>query len=138
MKTGLWPADTFVDFENGLNAAVKKLRSALGDSPENPRYIETIPKIGYRFVAPVREKQRDVDNAGASSRTAASVPVNIEEIATAEPAASKNRVIRGLLTLAAISAAVATAAWLANTTPAAARVTRGGVKTTHAHGDCVG
>jgi len=138
MKNALWPADTFVDFENGLNAAVKKLRSALGDSPENPRYIETIPKIGYRFVAPVREKQRDVDNDGASARTAAPVPVNIEEIATAEPAVSKNQVSKGLLTLAAISAVVATAAWLATRTPAAARVTRGVVMTSTARVDGYG
>lgn len=49
----LWSADTFVDFEHGLNSAVKKLREALGDSAENPRYIETLPRVGYRFIAPV-------------------------------------------------------------------------------------
>jgi len=46
----LWPADTFVDFEHGLNNAVKKLRDALSDSAETPRYIETLPKLGYRFI----------------------------------------------------------------------------------------
>jgi cholera toxin transcriptional activator len=49
----LWPADTFVDFEHGLNAAVKRLRDALGDTAENPRYIETLPRRGYRLIAPV-------------------------------------------------------------------------------------
>jgi TolB-like protein/DNA-binding winged helix-turn-helix (wHTH) protein len=49
----LWPADVFVDFDQGLNKSILKLREALGDSPGSPRYIETIPRIGYRFVAPV-------------------------------------------------------------------------------------
>ena len=52
LRNRLWSADTFVDFEHGLNAAVKRLRDALGDSAEAPRYIETVPKRGYRFVAP--------------------------------------------------------------------------------------
>ena len=50
----LWPADTFVNFEHGLNAAVKKLRQALSDSAENPRFVETLPRRGYRFIAPVQ------------------------------------------------------------------------------------
>lgn len=49
----LWPADTFVDFDHSLNSAVKKLRDALGDLADAPIYIETIPRRGYRFVAPV-------------------------------------------------------------------------------------
>jgi len=49
----LWPADTFVDFDTGLNSAIKKLRDALGDSAEEPRYIETLPRRGYRFIARV-------------------------------------------------------------------------------------
>jgi len=47
LRTRLWPADTFVDFNHGLNAAVNKLREALSDSAENPRYIETLPRRGY-------------------------------------------------------------------------------------------
>jgi TolB-like protein/DNA-binding winged helix-turn-helix (wHTH) protein/Tfp pilus assembly protein PilF len=50
----LWPADTFVNFEHGLNAAVKRLRQALSDSADNPRFIETLPRRGYRFIAPVQ------------------------------------------------------------------------------------
>jgi DNA-binding winged helix-turn-helix (wHTH) protein/tetratricopeptide (TPR) repeat protein len=53
LKKRLWPEDTFVDFETGLNTAVSKLRDALSDSAENPRYIETIPRRGYRFISPV-------------------------------------------------------------------------------------
>src|ERR1035437_7635840 len=49
----LWPADTFVDFENSTNAAVKKLRRALGDDPKNPQFIETLPRHGYRLIAHV-------------------------------------------------------------------------------------
>jgi len=52
-RTRLWSAETFVDFEHSLNSAIKKLREALGDSAEAPRYIETLPRLGYRFVAPV-------------------------------------------------------------------------------------
>lgn len=50
LKQTLWPADTFVDFDDGLNTAVKKIRDLLGDSAEHPSYIETIPKRGYRFI----------------------------------------------------------------------------------------
>src|SRR6266496_5941215 len=49
----LWPADTFVEFDQGLNTAIKKIRQALGDSADNPRFVETIPRKGYRFIAPV-------------------------------------------------------------------------------------
>jgi DNA-binding winged helix-turn-helix (wHTH) protein/tetratricopeptide (TPR) repeat protein len=53
LQRRLWAADTFVDFDRGLNRAVNQLREALGDSADNPRFIETLPKRGYRFVAPV-------------------------------------------------------------------------------------
>lgn len=53
LRSALWPADTFVDFETGLNTTIKRLRDTLGDSSENPAFIETIPKRGYRFIAPV-------------------------------------------------------------------------------------
>jgi len=50
LRAKLWPADTFVDFDHGLNAAVKRLRDALGDTAENPRFVETLPRLGYRFI----------------------------------------------------------------------------------------
>ena len=53
LRAKLWPGDTFVDFDHGLNAAVKRLRDALGDTAENPRFIETLSRRGYRFIAPV-------------------------------------------------------------------------------------
>jgi TolB-like protein/DNA-binding winged helix-turn-helix (wHTH) protein/Tfp pilus assembly protein PilF len=53
LQRKLWASDTFVDFEHSLNAAVKRLREALGDSADNPRFIETLPRHGYRFIAPL-------------------------------------------------------------------------------------
>ena len=53
LRRRLWPAGTFVDFEHSLNAAIKRLRSVLGDAADNPRFVETLHKRGYRFIAPV-------------------------------------------------------------------------------------
>lgn len=52
LQARLWPADTFVGFDEGINTAIRKLRVAFGDSADNPRFIETIPRRGYRFIAP--------------------------------------------------------------------------------------
>ncbi len=57
LRQQLWQADTFVDFDHGLNSAINRLREALGDSAENPRFIETLPKRGYRFIAPIEVPQ---------------------------------------------------------------------------------
>lgn len=59
LRKHLWPDDTFVDFETGLNTAVSKLREALNDDAEHPRYIETVPRRGYRFLAPVENGERE-------------------------------------------------------------------------------
>src|SRR5579883_1806185 len=59
LRNRLWPSGTFVDFESGLNTAINRLRSALGDSADEPRYIETLPRLGYRFIAPVQTVERD-------------------------------------------------------------------------------
>src|SRR5215475_6957563 len=53
LQKRLWPADTFVDFDHSLNAAIRRLREALGDSAENPRFVETVARRGYRFIGPV-------------------------------------------------------------------------------------
>jgi len=63
LRAAIWPADTFVDFDKGLYSAINRLRDALQDSAENPRFIETVPKHGYRFIAPiatVMEQDKDV------------------------------------------------------------------------------
>ena len=53
LRSAIWQSDTFVDFDNGMNTSINKLREALGDSADNPRFIETLPKRGYRFIAQV-------------------------------------------------------------------------------------
>src|SRR6202165_5254429 len=55
LRQAIWPGDTFVDFDDGLDATIYKLRNALGDSSEKPRFVETLPRRGYRFIAPVEE-----------------------------------------------------------------------------------
>ncbi|MEJ7605078.1 MAG: winged helix-turn-helix domain-containing protein [Bryobacteraceae bacterium] len=55
LKQRLWPGDTFVDFDKSLNTAMSKLREVLGDSAVSPRFIETLPRRGYRFLAPIEE-----------------------------------------------------------------------------------
>ncbi|HTP32770.1 MAG TPA: winged helix-turn-helix domain-containing protein [Candidatus Acidoferrales bacterium] len=73
LQQRLWPADTNVDFEHSLNAAVKRLRAALGDSPESPRFIETFARQGYRFIAEIEDNGPLERNAG--SCPAASIAV---------------------------------------------------------------
>ena len=79
LRQRLWPADTFVDFDTGLNSAVKKLRDVLADSADQPRYIETIPRRGYRFIAPL------VDPSPA---TVPSSEPETHKIASSQPASS--------------------------------------------------
>ena len=83
--SALWPKDTFVDSEHGINTAVKKLRQALEDSVERPRYIETLPRTGYRFTAPVE---------WTHSRHNASPQPNVVPIATPEPSGTSQEVLR--------------------------------------------
>ncbi len=74
MQKRLWPADTFVDFDHSLNTAIKKLRQALGDDKTKPRFVETLPKRGYRFLATVKgnaaPSARAADSTQTSARTA--------------------------------------------------------------------
>jgi len=95
MREKLW-TDTFVDFEHSLNSAIKKLRAALGDSPENSRYIETIPRVGYRFVAPVEE---DMGNAQSVPQSA---PVPVGAGSAAEAVEPRHRRWPALLGTSAV------------------------------------
>lgn len=116
----LWAADTFVDFEHGLAAAVNKIREALSDSADNPRYIETLPKRGYRFIGrirpeaaltiPVAEPQR---LQGTSGVRAALEPIRPEEATpAAAPAARLGRRGVAIGAVALILLAAGAVPWL--------------------------
>ena len=66
LRSKLWPADTFVDFDHGLNAAIRRLRDALGDRADTPRFVETVARRGYRFIAPVTDPARAVVESTAA------------------------------------------------------------------------
>lgn len=74
LRQALWPADTFVDFDGGLNTAVNKLRTALGDAAEQPRFIATVGRRGYRFIAPVDAAQPAPSTAAAPAQNTEHVP----------------------------------------------------------------
>src|SRR5246127_3360811 len=65
LRSRLWPADTFVDFDHGLNAAIRRLREALGDSAEIPRFVETVARRGYRFIGPIDRGAQPAYGGGA-------------------------------------------------------------------------
>jgi DNA-binding winged helix-turn-helix (wHTH) protein len=65
LQQKLWPSDTFVDFDHSLNTAINKVREALGDSASSPRYVETLARRGYRFIAPVQTSDQTSPLAGA-------------------------------------------------------------------------
>jgi len=56
IRKKLWPQDTFIDFEHSVNSSIKRIREALGDDAVTPRFIETLPRHGYRFIAPVETR----------------------------------------------------------------------------------
>ncbi len=77
LQKRLWPGDTFVDFDLSLNSAVKKLRQALGEESENPRFVETLYRRGYRFIAPISTASRERDlRAAGSGILAMSAPIS--------------------------------------------------------------
>src|SRR4029077_11110463 len=84
LRKALWPEDTFVDFELGVNTAIKKLRQALEDPADHPKFIETVPRIGHRFMVPVEWVTEDsqkatlaksVNSVTAGGMAVASAPV---------------------------------------------------------------
>ncbi len=70
LRARLWPADTFVDFDTGLNSAIKKLRDALGDSAEEPVYVETLPRRGYRFISAIEATHESPAMVSIAARAA--------------------------------------------------------------------
>lgn len=93
LQRRLWPADTYVDFDHSLNAAVKRLRDALRDSADNPRFVETLARRGYRFVAPV----------------AGTVPAGVT--VPAKPAPNPSDVAKWVAIILALIAACVSAGW---------------------------
>jgi TolB-like protein/DNA-binding winged helix-turn-helix (wHTH) protein/Tfp pilus assembly protein PilF len=99
LRNRLWPGDTFVDFDHGLNNAVMRLREVLGDASENPRFVETIPRRGYRFIAPVVGSAFPVPTATDSEVESGLVPIEaasqtVERAAleaTSQPASIRRR-----------------------------------------------
>jgi TolB-like protein/DNA-binding winged helix-turn-helix (wHTH) protein len=104
LSSQLWPADTFVDFDHSLHNAVGRIREVLGDSAEIPRYIETLPRRGYRFIAPVEEVEAEAPGISAGNGNKARVAV-----AVAPP--TKRRA--GLVVILCSCVAIGLAAWLA-------------------------
>jgi len=105
LRQKLWPADTFVDFDTGLNNAIKKLRDALGDSAERPRYIETLPRRGYRFIAQVESGNGDLPSSTTVELDLAPVPPVLPRLQVR----NKRRII--MAGLAAAVLVVAVASW---------------------------
>src|SRR6266436_1223729 len=114
LREKLWPADTFVDFDHGVNAAVNRLREALGDSAESPMFVETLPRRGYRFIVPVEwnsldsEQPTAVSSAAAASRSEPSPGVqDIPEMPPVTARRPRLRIMRFLVLTGATLVAVA-------------------------------
>jgi DNA-binding winged helix-turn-helix (wHTH) protein len=100
----IWRSDTYVDFDQGLNFCIKQIRSALGDQAETPRYVETLPRRGYRFVAPVTPVLAAPRATGASDGALDAAP------AKAAPEAQGRRSV-GLVVLALVALACVAGVW---------------------------
>ena len=77
LRSQIWSADTFVDFDHSLHNAIARIREALGDSAETPRYIETLPRRGYRFIAPVEREETQIPPTAGESVRPGEVPVGL-------------------------------------------------------------
>ena len=109
LKNEIWGPDTFVDFEHGLNLCIRQIRAALGDDADTPRFIETLPRHGYRFIAPVQN-----DN-GQTEPSSNEIEPDTRRDAAARPNGSQRLLWTGLAVVAAII--VGFAGTLAITTP---------------------
>ena len=120
LRQRLWPGDTFVDFEQGVNAAVKRLRETLADSAESPRFVETLPRRGYRFIAPVERDDRDRPGLAPSApdqRASLAGKQAPPAIVEKQPAGAR-RWRHGLIAAGAIALVLMTiAAWLRRASP---------------------
>jgi TolB-like protein/DNA-binding winged helix-turn-helix (wHTH) protein/Flp pilus assembly protein TadD len=106
LSSQLWSADTFVDFDHSLHNAIGRIREVLGDSAETPRYIETLPRRGYRFIAPVEEVRAPRILAGNGNKTR-------EAVAVAPPSARQSKTRAAVALTLLILAVTGSALWLA-------------------------
>lgn len=115
IQAALWKGDTFIDFDQGVNFAIKQVREALGEDSERPIYIQTVPKRGYRFLAPVEVVTPDEEPVRPAGRTDLSLHkalwANIAELRLLEERRRRRRmlVLTAGLTVAALAVAIA---WL--------------------------
>ena len=118
LHSKLWRADTFVDFDHGLNNAVNRIREVLDDSSDTPRYIETIPRRGYRFIAPVTEvglsAAAEAQSSGAAPGRVSAAPFGASPVASSGTSSGSARfssraavLLAGLLLLAIFAVGVA-------------------------------
>jgi TolB-like protein/DNA-binding winged helix-turn-helix (wHTH) protein/Flp pilus assembly protein TadD len=123
LQRRIWPEDTFVDFEHGLNAAVTRLRQALSDSAERPRYIETLPKRGYRFLAPVSyidivgDGMLPVPESIAGGERIQELNQHALSEGPSSPAVSSRRRWRAIAAVVALTLSVAAVVWMVRTRP---------------------
>jgi DNA-binding winged helix-turn-helix (wHTH) protein len=126
LRQKLWPADTFVDFDQGLNTAINKLREHLGDSATHPRFVETLPKRGYRFIFPVESPQNATSIGGGAMHPAdreASARVSLPRENVSGSLMAKENSKSGAVSRMAIEASVVSEAdELPKTSPAIARL----------------
>jgi TolB-like protein/Flp pilus assembly protein TadD len=105
VRDRLWPADTFVDFDHSLHNAIARIREVLGDSAENPKYIETLPRRGYRFIVPVEEVQAPQAAAGNGRQ-------KLEVVPLAPPLPPKSRAPFVLALCVGLCAVIGLATWV--------------------------
>jgi cholera toxin transcriptional activator len=86
LRQKLWPSDTFVDFDHSLNTAVNKVREVIGDSASSPRYVETLARKGYRFIAPAQSDVRTASGDATKTHSLSSASMTGLDIEQAEPA----------------------------------------------------
>ena len=99
IREKLWPSDTFIDFEHSVNSSIKKLREVLSDDAETPRYIETLPRRGYRFIAPVETARRAVSDPSTPVETLRrSVSTEVPGVSPATPPLSTGGFARRAIT----------------------------------------
>ncbi len=109
IRQRLWPGNTFVEFDNGLNVAVKKLRAALSDDADSPRFVETVPRRGYRFIAPVTVTSGVVAAAVSTENPAQGAVASIPPVAAGHP--KQRGLILGLMILLLTLAGAAAYRW---------------------------